>query len=137
MNLHMPQDVECDSELRNLTAVPYQIISPANNKPIIGIFQDSMLGCYRFTRENIHFGAREAMNLLMRFNRVNNGKINELIEKNHGYVTSFELISQIFPPMSLKYKTSKIGDDDDMSTSNKVLEIRNGGKAKWKILIML
>ena len=57
MNLHMPQDVECDSELRNLTAVPYQIISPANNKPIIGIFQDSMLGCYQFTRENIRFSA--------------------------------------------------------------------------------
>ena len=126
MNLHMPQDVECDSELRNLTAVPYQIISPANNKPIIGIFQDSMLGCYQFTRENIRFSAREAMNLLMRFNRVNNGKINELIEKNHGYVTSFELISQIFPPMSLKYKTSKFGDDDDMGTSNRVLEIKNG-----------
>ena len=67
----MPQDVESDAELRNLAAVPYQIISPANNSPIIGIYQDSMLGCYRFTRENIHFNQRDAMNLLMMFNRVN------------------------------------------------------------------
>jgi len=50
MNLHMPQDVESEAELRNLAAVPYQIVSPANNTSIIGIFQDSMLGCYQFTR---------------------------------------------------------------------------------------
>lgn len=52
MNLHMPQDPESESELKNLAAVPYQIISPANNAAIIGIYQDSMLGSYRFTREN-------------------------------------------------------------------------------------
>ena len=51
MNLHMPQDPESESELKNLAAVPYQIISPANNSAIIGIYQDSMLGCYQFTRE--------------------------------------------------------------------------------------
>ena len=44
MNLHMAQDQESDAELRNLAAVPYQIISPANNASIIGIYQDSMLG---------------------------------------------------------------------------------------------
>ena len=62
MNLHMPQDPESESELRNLAAVPYQIISPANNSAIIGIYQDSMLGCYRFTRENIEFSQKDAMN---------------------------------------------------------------------------
>jgi DNA-directed RNA polymerase II subunit RPB1 len=39
MNLHMPQDTESDSELKNLAAVPYQIISPANNASIVGIYQ--------------------------------------------------------------------------------------------------
>ena len=67
MNLHMPQDIESEAELINLAAVPWQIISPANNKTIIGIFQDSLLGSYRFTRENIKFTAREAMNLLMSY----------------------------------------------------------------------
>lgn len=51
MNLHMCQDVEAESELRNLAAVPYQIISPANNSAIVGIYQDSMLGCHLITRE--------------------------------------------------------------------------------------
>ena len=51
----MPQDVESESELLNLAAVPYQIISPANNASIVGIFQDSLLGAYRITRDNINF----------------------------------------------------------------------------------
>ena len=71
MNLHMPQDPESEAELRNLAAVPYQIISPANNSSIIGIYQDSMLGSYLFTRENVNFSNREAMNLLMMLNTVN------------------------------------------------------------------
>ena len=43
------------------------IISPAKNSSIIGIFQDSMLGCFQFTRENIQFTQPQAMNLLMEF----------------------------------------------------------------------
>ncbi len=123
MNLHMPQDAEAESELRNLAAVPYQIISPANNSPIIGIFQDSMLGCYRFTRENVNFTPREAMNLLMMFNRVNDA---ELLAKG-GVISSFDLLSQIMPPLSLKYKTKAFQDGkDDITKSNSVLEIKNG-----------
>ena len=57
MNLHMPQDVEAETELRNLAAVPYQLISPANNSPIIGIYQDSMLGC-PCSPENVTFDKR-------------------------------------------------------------------------------
>jgi len=53
MNLHMPQDDESEIELRHLAAVPYQLISPANNSSIIGVFQDSLIGSYLFTRENI------------------------------------------------------------------------------------
>jgi DNA-directed RNA polymerase II subunit RPB1 len=64
MNMHMPQNDEAEMELKHLAAIKYQIISPANNKSIIGIFQDSLLGAYLFTRENIRFSKKEAMNLL-------------------------------------------------------------------------
>ena len=64
MNLHMPQSDEAELELRELAAVPHQLISPANNQTIVGIFQDSLLGSYRFTRENISFTPRVAMNFL-------------------------------------------------------------------------
>jgi DNA-directed RNA polymerase II subunit RPB1 len=138
MNLHMPQDQESEAELRYLAAVPYQIISPANNKSIIGIYQDSMLGCYQFTREKeytrgsinvkegIRFDPRDAMNLLMMFDGVNEYKLLENAEKEGG-ITNFDILSQIMPPLSLKYKTKSFKDDkDEFSTSNKVLEIKNG-----------
>jgi len=124
MNLHMPQDTESDAELKNLAAVPYQIISPANNSSIIGIFQDSMLGCYRFTRENIRFKPREAMNLLMMFPRVDE---NLFLSKKEGeMISNFEIISQILPPISLKYKTKLFNDSENPGESNNILEIQNG-----------
>ena len=70
MNMHMPQNVLAETELKQLAAIPYQTISPANNAPIIGIYQDSLLGSYRLTRENIQFTPREAMNLLMMYPHV-------------------------------------------------------------------
>lgn len=120
MNLHMPQDVECDSELKNLAAVPYQIISPGSNSPIIGIYQDSMVGSYLFTQEKIVFTQRQAMNLLMMFDRIN---ITELLKKKE--VTNFDILSQILPPMTLKIKNGSFGEEDP-KTSNNIIEIRNG-----------
>jgi DNA-directed RNA polymerase beta' subunit len=124
MNLHMPQDPEAESELKNLAAVPYQIISPANNSSIIGIYQDSMLGAYRFTRENISFTQKDTMNLLMMFNRVDTSKL----KRQQGEkISSFEILSQILPPMSLKTKNKQFdGDTEKSATSNNVIEIING-----------
>jgi len=125
MNLHMPQDIESESELINLAATTWQIISPQNNKTIIGIFQDSLLGSYRFTRENINFTPRQAMNLLMNYDKVDVSKINKSVAEN-GKVSNFDLISQILPPMTLKYKTNSYKDTEDYKTSNNVVEIENG-----------
>ena len=124
MNLHMPQDPESEAELKNLAAVPYQIISPANNSSIIGIYQDSMLGCYRFTRENINFTQKDAMNLLMMFDRVDMSKIKR---KRNERVSNFEVLSQILPPMSLKVKNKQYnGDTEKPDSSNNIIEIKDG-----------
>ena len=126
MNLHMPQDPESEAELKNLAAVPYQIVSPANNSAIIGIYQDSMLGSYQFTRPNIRFSPRDAMNILMMFNNVNEHALLEDIKKDGG-VTNFDILSQIMPPLSMKYRTKAFKEDkDDAKTSNAVIEIKNG-----------
>ncbi len=124
MNLHMPQDPESESELLNLAAVPYQIISPANNASIIGIYQDSMLGSYRFTRENIDFTVKEAMNLLMRFNRMNPSTLHK---KDNGRISNFEILSQIMPPLTLKVKNKQYdGDKEKPESSNNIVEIIDG-----------
>ena len=123
MNLHFAQNVVAETELRHLAAVPYQIISAENNTPIIGIFQDSLLGSYRFTRKDTKMTTRNAMNLLMSFPRVD---VEALKDPRHE-LTSFQVLSQILPKMSLKYKTGLFDDDiDNSETSNNILEIKNG-----------
>jgi len=122
MNLHGPQDYESAAELANLAAVARQIISPANNSPIIGIFQDSLLGSFRFTRKDINFDSRTAMNLLMAFDKTNV----QLFSKPNQRITNFELLTQILPPMSSHFKNGQYGSGEDSKTSNNVIEIMNG-----------
>ena len=116
MNLHMPQDPESEAELKNLAAVPYQIISPANNASIIGIYQDSMLGSYLFSKEGVKFTPRQAMNLLMMFNGVNEEALLKHIQKEGG-ITNYDILSQIMPPLSIKNK----------------IEIKNGNYIKGQM----
>jgi DNA-directed RNA polymerase II subunit RPB1 len=122
MNLHMPQNVLAETELRNLAAIPYQIISPSGNVPIIGIYQDSLLGSYRMTRPDVNFTPSQAMDLLMMYNKVDTKALREAGTK----VSSFDVLSQIMPPLTMVYKTKLFEDNEDYKTSNNVLEIRAG-----------
>jgi len=126
MNMHMPQSAIAETELRHLAAIPYQLISPAGNSPIIGIYQDSLLGSYRFTRSDIKFSPRDAMNLLMMFNNVDTKKLRDIGNK----ITNFDVLSQILPPITMVYKT-KLFEDDPVP--NNVLEIRNGKYVRGQI----
>ena len=85
--MHMPQNVLAETELRQLAATPYQMVSPAIGSPLISIYQDSLLGSYRFTRPNITFTPRDAMNLLMAFTNVNTEALREAGNK----ITNFDI----------------------------------------------
>ena len=125
MNMHMPQNILAETELRHLAAIPYQIVSPASCSPIIGIYQDSLLGSFRFTRPDIKLDPRKAMNLLMMYNKVDVDALNNAITDNK--ISNFDILSQITPPITLNYSTKLFKEDkDDFNTSNNVLEIRNG-----------
>ena len=123
MNMHMPQNDEAEMELKHLAAIKYQIISPALNKSIIGIFQDSLLGSYLFTRENIRIPRKHAMNLLAK-----SGKFDPLFfSDNKEEYTSHELVSSLLPQFTLHYKSAMFKEGrDDAKTSNFVVEIING-----------
>ena len=53
MNMHAPQSIAAVSELINIASVNHQIISPRENKPIITIVQDTLLGIYKLTHSEI------------------------------------------------------------------------------------
>ena len=123
MNMHMPQSDEAESELRYLANIPNHIISPGNNKPIIGIFQDSLIGSFLYTRPDVKFTRKEAMNLLIKTNRFHN---TSLFDDPKEEFSSFEVLSEIVPNISLKYKTDLFGDNENKESSNRVLEIKDG-----------
>ena len=128
MNMHMPQNVEAETELRQLAAVPFQIISPASNKSIIGIFQDSLLGAYLFSRKNITFSPQEAMNLVVGLK-----DIDPRVFLTGKRITSFELLSLILPPISVHTKNKGFKDSEDKKSSNNIVEIVNGNYKRGQI----
>jgi len=125
MNLHGPQDDESAVELRLLAAVPRQIISPANNKSIVGIFQDSLLGSFRLTRPNINFNMRDTMNLLMSVEKVNP----KLFKNPDAVIDSFTLLSEILPPLSAKFSNGQPATSD----GNNVIDITAGKFKKGQL----
>jgi DNA-directed RNA polymerase beta' subunit/intein/homing endonuclease len=136
MNMHAPQSVQAETELQYLPAIPWQIISPAKNSPVIGIFQDSLLGSYYFTRPHVRLSMLHAMELLAQYTKVQPQLLIQMAKKinsrgkNHGEehtVSSFDILTQIFPPMTSVNKTTLFVEDKDVfPTSNNVVEIQNG-----------
>lgn len=120
----MPQNDEAESELRYLANIPNHIVSPSGNSPIIGIFQDSMIGSFLFTRKNVKFDRKQAMNLLMKTNVYTTTRLFDNPDKKE--FSSQEILSEIIPKITLKYETKLFKETEDPNTSNNVLEIRNG-----------
>jgi DNA-directed RNA polymerase II subunit RPB1 len=69
MNMHVPQSVEAATELREIAAVPKQLISPRLSKPLVSVVQDTLVGVNRLTRPTERFTRREFMNLLVHSKR--------------------------------------------------------------------
>ncbi len=67
--MHCPQSVEAATELREIAAVPKQLISPRLSKPLVSVVQDTLVGVNRLTRPTEFFTRREFMNLLVHSKR--------------------------------------------------------------------
>jgi len=65
MNMFVPQGYESLAEVKEIMAVPNQIVSPQANKPVMGIVQDSLLGIMLFTRRDNFIDKPTVMNLMM------------------------------------------------------------------------
>jgi DNA-directed RNA polymerase II subunit RPB1 len=65
MNLHVPQSHETRAEVKELCAVPKNIVSPQKNGPLMGIVQDTMAGIFMMTRRDVMLDYEQVMNMLM------------------------------------------------------------------------
>ena len=65
MNMHLPQSLESKSEIMNIMHVPKQIVSPQSNRPVMGIVQDTLIGCKLFTARDNFLTYEQTMNIVM------------------------------------------------------------------------
>ena len=123
MNAHIPQSAEATQELQDIAAVPYQMISPRHQKPVIKVVQDALLGSYRITKQGDTFTRREYMNLMM-WNKRFDGKLPEpQIIGGAARWSGQQVLGNLFPQINTDLK-NKFYDDD--STPNNMVKIRDG-----------
>lgn len=64
MNMHVPQSLQSENELRSLASVPTQIISPRDSSPIISVVQDIVVGLYRISKEMSYVNNKQFFNIM-------------------------------------------------------------------------
>jgi DNA-directed RNA polymerase beta' subunit len=75
MNLHVPQSIEAIVELKYLSKIQNNIISPQGSKTNIVIVQDSLLGAYKMTKDNTTITKEQFFNISMKIERYKNDSI--------------------------------------------------------------
>ena len=124
MNMHVPQSYEASTELEEITAVPHQIITPRDARPIIGVVQDTLVGTYRLTRPGNQFNKREYMNLMM-YNKRFDGTTPEAREGTAEAPrwTGHQVVSRLLPPLNMEMAN---GLHDAAPGTQNFVKIREG-----------
>jgi DNA-directed RNA polymerase II subunit RPB1 len=132
MNMHVPQSVEAATELREIAAVPKQMISPKLGKPLISVVQDTLVGVNRLTRPTEFFSRREFMNLLVHSKRWD-GRMPEPVKRDPVPLWSGQqVVSALLPAVYLAMGNKMWDDTKGRSDPNYV--IINNGDIKQGIL---
>ncbi|GJP85732.1 hypothetical protein CLOP_g15835 [Closterium sp. NIES-67] len=65
MNMHVCQSFATRAETSELMLVPKCVVSPQSNRPVMGIVQDTLLGCRKITKRDTFIEKDVFMNILM------------------------------------------------------------------------
>jgi DNA-directed RNA polymerase II subunit RPB1 len=127
MNAHLPQSYEAMVELEEIAAVPHHIITPRHAKPMIGVYQDTLVGSYRLTQPGIEFTRREFMNLMM-WNKRFDGKMPTIRgEDGRQRWTGQQVLGALLPPINIEMGNKSFDKEKgDDSNSNNYVRIEQG-----------
>lgn len=118
MNLHYPQSVHTMGELRDLAAIPYMILSAKSATPIIEVVQDTLVGTFRLTKQNVTIDDKTMANLQM---------VNSYFTGNLEHKTSYtgqEAFSAILPRGLYTICNNK--QDQKVTIHNSVIDPKSG-----------
>lgn len=114
MNLHVPQSLETKAEIEQLAMVPRLIVTPQNNKPVMGIVQDTLCAVRKMTKRDVFLTSDQMMNLLMFLPTWDGRMPTPAILKPKPLWTGKQLFSMIIPgPVNLIRNHSTHPDDED------------------------
>jgi len=114
MNLHVPQSLETKAEIEQLAMVPRLIVTPQNNKPVMGIVQDTLCAVRKMTKRDVFLTSDQMMNLLMFLPTWDGRMPMPAIIKPKPLWTGKQLFSMIIPgPVNLIRNHSTHPDDED------------------------
>ncbi len=125
MNLHAPQSVEAATELREIAAVPLQIISPRESVPIVSVVQDTLVGANRFARATTLFTKKEAMNLLVHAKSWDGVMPPAATMDPQPLWSGQQLLSCLLPPVTLSMKNNS--DEDVVIYQGNIPAVINVG----------
>eukprot|EP00879_Flechtneria_rotunda_P007746 GHRR01008119.1.p1 GENE.GHRR01008119.1~~GHRR01008119.1.p1 ORF type:complete len:397 (+),score=88.62 GHRR01008119.1:514-1704(+) len=117
MNMHVAQSHETRAEMREIMMVPRNIVSPQANKPVIGIVQDTLLGCKLITQRDTFIGKDLMMNILMNVTGWDGTIPKPTILKPKPLWTGKQVFTCFLPKINLERTSSWHKDNDDRSFS--------------------
>ena len=102
MNMHIPQSLQTAVELEHICLVPEHIISPGTSTPCIEITQDTLLGAYLMSDNDVKVRKDQVYNYMM-FSKNYNGQLPEPTGYEYGqpYWSGKQLYSLILPDISI------------------------------------
>lgn len=100
--MHIPQSWQTFTELEQICLVPQNLINPGTSKPMIDVTQDTLIGAYLLTIQNIKLN-RMQMNNLMMFSKKYLGQLPTPAGTEYGveYWSGRQLYSLILPDITI------------------------------------
>ena len=122
--MHVPQSLEAQVELEDIAAIPNHIITPRHAKPLIGVYQDTLVGSYRLTRPNVSLTKREYMNLMM-WNKRFDGEMPAPRAALNRY-TGQQVLSALLPSVNIEMGNKAYDGEKDSKESQNYVKIQQG-----------
>ena len=119
--MHVPQSYETRAEVKEIMAVPNQVVAPKDNKPVMGLVQDALLGISIFTKRDTFLELDQCMNLLMWIDF--DGELPPpAILKPRPLWTGKQILSLVIPQVNYM----KLGDAGIISHKDDGILVKNG-----------
>jgi len=111
MNLHVPQSMTARADADQLMMVPRNIITPQNNRNVMGIVQDALLGVSRMTKRDVFIEKDVFMNAMLWISTWDGFIPAPAIIKPKPLWTGKQLFSMITPKINYRGKSKNHKDD--------------------------